>query len=76
MSMLLMWLFGLTSLRPSIGVYTMLQDDYSVGGATRIDEVPSVSSKLHGLHSALKALLDSIISEEMTERISLRVGDI
>jgi len=63
-------------LRPTIGIYTMLQDDHSVGGATRINEVVSVSSKLHGLHSALKALLDSIISEEMAERISLRVGDI
>jgi uncharacterized protein (TIGR04255 family) len=61
--------------QPTIGIFTMLQDDYTVGAPSPLSQPEQVAAKLHDLHMDLKVLLNSIISDDMAGRISLQTGE-
>ncbi|WP_181171469.1 TIGR04255 family protein [Mesorhizobium sp. B2-5-9] len=61
--------------KPSMGVYTMIQDSFFLPGSLQIDVgVNSLKDRSTELHLSLKTLIGSIISDDMQNRISLNNG--
>jgi uncharacterized protein (TIGR04255 family) len=58
---------------PTVGIYTMCQDDFGMPPSGNFADVDAISMKLVELHVALKRLLSDIICDEMQKRISLKV---
>lgn len=59
---------------PSVGIYTMVQDQVAPGGDEGVFDQTSIAARLDILHLELKKKLKELIRLEMSERIGLDSG--
>lgn len=69
-------LVGRIGMQPSVGVYTLIQDEFVVqlGGANPLRDMSGVQQGIEQQHVDLKAMIADTISESMAKRIGLLPG--